>query len=201
MHPAIHVFENFMPNPDRSPKFPESSRNRPWHDLLRHRPYRRLRKAADHSQCRERAHHPFGHPFRRHQRHRRHPGQAECGGRAGEDRRFREARDGQEQGAVSSRVQREDLFRGGAFGADHQETQERRGKISRRSGDGRGDHGAGLFQRCRAHGHPARRPARRVQCPAGHQRTDGGGAGLRPRQAGLATRPSSSSTLAAARST
>ena len=64
-----------------------------------------------------------------------------------------------------------------------QEAERRRGKISQGTGDRRGDHRAGLFQRRRAHGHDYRRPARRFERPADHQRADRRGARLRPRQA------------------
>ena len=61
-------------------------------------------------------------------------------------------------------------------------------------------HGAGLLQRRPAAGDQRRRPDRRPGSRAHHQRADRGRAGLRARQEG-ATRRSSSSTWAAARST
>ena len=68
------------------------------------------------------------------------------------------------------------------FRAGAAQARRRRGKISRREGQRRGDHRAGLFQRRAAPGDQRRRQDRRPQRAAHHQRADGGGARLRPRQ-------------------
>ena len=70
----------------------------------------------------------------------------------------------------------------GDIGAGAAEDEADRRGLPRREGDQGGHHGAGLFQRRAAAGDQGRRPDRRPRGGADHQRADGGGAGLRPRQ-------------------
>ncbi len=98
-------------------------------------------------------------------------------GRAVHDRRGRQQRRlgrgaRQEDGAAGD-------FRAGA----DQDEEDRRG-LSRRAGHRGGDHGARLLQRFPAPGDQGRRPHRGPRREAHHQRADGGGARVRPRQAG-----------------
>ena len=64
---------------------------------------------------------------------------------------------------------------------DPAEAQAGRGRLSRRKGQRRGDHGAGVLQRRPAPGHQGRRPDRRSQRASHRQRADRGGAGVWPR--------------------
>ncbi len=81
------------------------------------------------------------------------------------------------------------------------EAQARRRGLPRRDRHRRGHHRPGVLQRRPAPGHQGGRRDRRPQRAAHHQRADRGGARLRPGQGREASRPSSSSTSAAARST
>ena len=80
------------------------------------------------------------------------------------------------------RVPRQDLVaaRNLGHGAAEAETGGRR--LSRREGDRRGRHRAGVLQRRPAAGHQGRRQDRGPERAAHHQRADRGGARVRPRQ-------------------
>ena len=80
------------------------------------------------------------------------------------------------------------------------EDEGNRRSLSRREGHAGGHHRSRLFQRRPAPGDQGRRQDRRPRSAAHHQRADGGGARLRPRQEGRPA-PSPSTTLAAAPST
>ena len=71
-------------------------------------------------------------------------------------------------------------------GAAQDEGDRRR--LPRRVGHRSGDHGAGVLRRQPTPGHQGRRPDRGPRRQAHHQRADGGGAGLRPRQDGKGDR-------------
>ena len=98
--------------------------------------------------CRKRADHALGRSVRWRKSHRRHGGEKQHRGRAGKDRRFREARDGQVEGAVSIAK-----FNGKTYSAEElsalilKKLQDRCGEISERASDRRGHHRSGLFQR------------------------------------------------------
>ena len=114
-------------------------------------------------------------------------------------------------GAVQDRRRRQRRRLGRGAGQEHgaagslgaragQDEEDRRG-LSRRAGHRSGHHGARLFQRLAAPGDQGRRPHRRSERQAHHQRAHRRGAGLRPGQGRAATARSPCTTWAAAPST
>ena len=80
------------------------------------------------------------------------------------------------------------------------QARRRREQVPRREGDRGGHHGSGVLQRRPAHGHEGCRPHRGPRRAAHHQRADRSGARVRA-WTRRSTRPCSSSTSAAERST
>ena len=77
---------------------------------------------------------------------------------------------------------RQEILAAGNLGDGPAEAEAGGRGLSRREGDRRGHHRAGLLQRRAAAGHEGRRQDCRPERPAHHQRADGRGARLRPRQ-------------------
>ena len=99
------------------------------------------------------------------------------------------------------RSPRQAVFAAADFSLHPAEDEGDGGSQARRDRHPGRHHGSRLLQRRPAPGHQGRRQDRRARGAAHHQRADGGGAGLRPRQEEGIRRPSRSTTSAAARST
>src|SRR5258708_35261123 len=96
----------------------KSSWNRSRNDLLRDGAHRSVWQTANHSEFGKRAPYAVGDSVRWCERHRRDPGEEQFRRGSRADCRFREARDGKTEGTIPARVQRQDLFGRGTFGAD-----------------------------------------------------------------------------------
>ena len=105
------------------------------------------------------------------------------GDEAGQGARPVQGREGRQERRRQGRSRRrQELHAAGDQRDDPPEAQDRRRGLSRREGDRGGHHGPGLLRRHPAPGDQGRRPDRRPRRQADHQRADGVGAGLRPRQ-------------------
>ena len=195
--PDAQVFRQWSPCRERRPE--ARVRDRPGDDLLGDRLRGRARQARDRAQPGERADHPVGRAVRRRERDRRQHRQGVGQGRAAPGRLAGQAAHGRP--ALRLRVRGPGLQpRGHLVVHPPQGRRRRRDRARRREDHRRRHHLPGLLRHRRARGDRQRRPARRPERPRDPQRADRRGRSPTAWSRGR-TRPSWSTTSAAARST